>query len=435
MNKRRIMAFLPALAAALLFTACSGEPSDQDGVTLSVMGKKSDLQKSYMTSAFEQYEQATGNGLRVIAYEDAEYEASAERDFANGDVPDVFLHFHNADLNRFDADENFYYLNDESWVTDLTDSALAYCEDKDGNVMGLPFWENSVSGCYYNKTILDSLGMRPATTQAEFDMLCQTLTDIGYTPICWPADGCTWMMQFALDPVFADDPALLERLNRNEITYAQIPAVTDMIQWIADAAENGWFGRDYMDIGWDEISPVMGSGSAVMTFIWDTWFYTDFAEDGEYTKEDFALMPVFMDTVDGGTYEGGNLNMMMVNKNSAHLQQTLDFLSFCAAPEHYNKAFDGISTVNCFKGQTTNIQSQMVTDASVSIGDNERVSTAATKIIGYSAEDMASALESLFLGQTDVDGCVQMMDEYRIRQAGIQGAEGFPAPPNQSAGG
>ena len=434
MNIRRIMAFLPALAAALLFAACSGEPSDQDGVTLSVMGKKSDLQKSYMTSAFEQYEQATGNGLRVISYEDAEYEASAERDFANGDVPDVFLHFHNADLNRFDADENFYYLNDESWVTDLTDSALAYCEDKDGNVMGLPFWENSVSGCYYNKTILDSLGMRPATTQAEFDMLCQTLTDIGYTPICWPANGCTWMMQFALDPVFADDPALLERLNRNEITYAQIPAVTDMIQWIADAAGNGWFGRDYMDIGWDEISSVMGSGSAVMTFIWDTWFYTDFAEDGEYTKEDFALMPVFMDTVDGGTYEGGNLNMMMVNKNSAHLQQALDFLSFCAAPEHYNKAFDGISTVNCFKGQTTNIQSQMVTDASVSIGDNERVSTAASKIIGYSAEDMASALESLFLGQTDVDGCVQMMDEYRIRQAGIQGAEGFPAPPDQSAG-
>ena len=434
MNARRFTAWLLVLAAALLLTACSG-PADQDGATLSVMGKKSDLNKSYMTSILEQYEQATGNELRVIAYEDAEYETSAERDFANGDAPDVFLHFHNADLDRFDADENFYYLNDESWVSDLTDSALAYCEDTDGNVMGLPFWENSVSGCYYNKTILDSLGMRPATTQAEFDMLCQTLTDIGYTPICWPADGCTWMFQFAMDPIFADDPALLERLNKNEITYADIPAVTDMVQWIADAAEKGWFGRDYMSIGWDEIGPVMSSGGAVMTFIWDTWFYTDFAADGAYAKEDFALMPVFMDTVDGGTYEGGNLNMMMVNKNSAHLQQALDFLAFCAAPEHYNKAFDGISTVNCFKGQTTNIQSQMVTDASVSIEANERVSTAASKIVGYSAEDVASALKSLLLGQTDVAGCVQMMDEYRIRQAGIQGAEGFPAPPDQSAGG
>ena len=434
MNARRCMAWLSALAAALLFTGCGGSSDDADA-TLSVMGRKSDLNKSYMTSIFQQYEQATGNKLRVIAYEDADFETSAEQAFANGDGPDVFLHFHNADLNRFDVAENFRTLNDASWVDDLTDSARAYCEDKDGNVLGLPFWENSVSGCYYNKTILDSLGLKAATTQAEFDMLCQTLADIGYTPICWPADGCTWMYQFAMDPIFADDPALLERLNQNETAYADIPAVTDMVQWIADAAEKGWFGRDYMDIGWGDISPVMSSGGAVMTFIWDTWFYTDMAADGEYGREDFALMPVFMNTADGGTYEGGNLNMMMVSKNSGHLQEALDFLSFCAQPEHYNKAFDGISTVNCFKGQTTNIQSHMVTDAGVSIAANERVSTAASKIVGYSAEDMASALESLLLGRTDVTGCVQKMDEYRIRQAGVQGAAGFPAPTDQSANG
>ncbi len=422
MNARRLIAWLSALAAALLFTGCGGSSDDADA-TVSVMGRKSDLNKSYMTDIFQQYEQATGNTLRVIAYEDADFETSAEQAFANGDAPDVFLHFHNADLNRFDAAENFCTLNDADWVDDLTDSARAYCEDKDGNVLGLPFWENSVSGCYYNKTILDSLGLKPATTQAEFDMLCQTLADIGYTPICWPADGCTWMYQFAMDPIFADDPALLEKLNKNEIAYAHIPAVTDMVQWIADAADKGWFGRDYMDIGWGDISSVMSSGDAVMTFIWDTWFYTDFAADGRYTKEDFALMPVFMDTADGGTYEGGNLNMMMVNKNSAHLQDALDFLSFCAQPEHYNQAFDGISTVKCFKGQTTNIQSHMVTDAAVSIAANERVSTAASKIVGYSAEDMASALESLLLGRTDVPGCVQLMDEYRLRQAGVQSAE------------
>lgn len=423
----------PLLSILLVFTmilslaACGKKQQavNPNSVTLTLMGKKSDLNKSYMTSIFDQYEKATGNKLDIISIEDADYENVASQRIADGEVPDIFLHFHNADLNRFDVENNFYYLNDEEWVSDLTDSAKAYCEDSEGNILGLPFWENSVSGCYYNKTILDSLGLKPATTQAEFDVLCQALAEAGYTPICWPANGCSWMFQFGLDPVFADDPELLEKLNNNEITYSEIPAVTDMIQWISNAAENGWFGSDYMDIGWDNISDTMGSGECVMTFIWDTWFYTDFDESNKYKIEDFSVMPVFLNTTENGTYEGGNLNMMMVNKNSGHLDEALEFLSFCATPENYNVAFDGISTVNCFKGQTTNIQSQMVTDAADSISKYERVSTAASRIIGYSAEDVASLINQLFQKQLDVPGCVQQMDELRIQEAETQGIGGF----------
>ncbi len=426
--KKRYFSILLILTLILCMTASCGkqEASDSPGtVTLTIMGKKSDLAKSYMTSIFDQYETATGNHLNIIAYEDADYESAAAADFANGDVPDIFLHFHNADLNRFDVAENFYYLNDEDWVSDLTDSASAYCTDSEGNLLGLPFWENSVSGCYYNKTILDSLGLKPATTQAEFDVLCQALSDAGLTPICWPANGCSWMIQFGLDPIFADNPDMLEQINNNEITYSDIPEVRNMIQWISDAADKGWFGPNYMETGWSEISPTMASGEAVMTFIWDTWFYTDFEQGNQYSIEDFALMPVFLNTVDGGTYEGGNLNMMMVNKNGKHVQEALDFLDFCASEENYNIAFDGISTVSCFKGQNTNIQSQMVTDAGASIAEHERVSTAASRIMGYSADEMISALNDMFLKKIDVTGCIRLMDEYRINGAKKQGAEGF----------
>ena len=423
--KKRFFPFLLTLAAGVFLAACANASGGSGSTSLTVMGKKTDMEKSYMTEIFSRYEESTGNRLKIIAYEDAEFETKAAEKFAAGEAPDIFIHFHNADLNRFHADGHFYHLNGESWIGELTDSARAYCEDKDGNVLGLPFWESSVSGCYYNKTLLDSLGMKAPATQAEFDMLCQVLADLGYTPICWPADGCSWMFQFGLDPIFADDPGLLEKLNANEITYAEIPAVTDMVQWVADAAEKGWFGPDYLEHGWSDISTLLGSGEAVMTFIWDTWFYTDFEQGNRYSIEDFALMPVFMNTVEGGTYEGGNLNMMMVNQDSGQLQAALDFLAFCAAPENYNAAFDGISTVSCFKGQTTNIQSAMVTDAAASIAARERVSTAASKIVGYSADDVMSAFDSLFRGKTDVSGCVRLMDEYRIEDAAKQGAEGF----------
>ncbi len=425
MKKKGIFLLLGIWAAALLLSACGGA-GKTGGVSLTVMGKKSDLAKSYMQKVFEHYEKETGNRLEIVSFEDDEYEQKAAEAIGNGKAPDIFLHFHNADLSRFDVAGNFMYLNDQPWAEDLTDSARAYCEDSEGNLLGLPFWESSVSGCYYNKTILDSLGLKPAATQAEFDMLCGVLADLGYTPICWPGDGCTWMMQFGLDPIFADDPDMLEKINRNEISYAEIPEVESMIRWIGGAADQGWFGQGYLDCGWSDIGPALSSGNAVMTFIWDTWFYTDFEGDGKYTVDDFALMPVFMGTVDGGTYEGGNLNMMMVNKNSERLDDALDFLAFCATPENYNTAFDGISTVSCFKGQTTNIQSRMVTDAKASIAEKERVSTAASRIVGYSADDVAGAVTDMLRGKTDAAGCVQAMDECRRKNAAMQGAEGFP---------
>ncbi len=411
-----LLALTLALLLLLPLAACRREQAD----SLTLMGKESDLDKSYIQKILRLYEDSTGRELRLISIEDAEYETRAAELFEKGQAPDIFLHFNNADLNRFSVEDNFLRLNDQPWVDGLTDGARAYCQDAAGNLLGLPFWENSVSGCYYNKTLLDNLGLRPATTQEEFDQLCQVLTQLDLTPICWPADGCSWMFQFGLDPLFADDPALLDALNSGAADYAQIPGVTDMVRWIRDAAESGWFGGSYLRTGWSDIGPALASGGAVMTFIWDSWFYTDFRPD-VYSVDDFALMPVFMNTQESGTYEGGNLNMMMVNKNSARLEEALDFLAFCADPENYNAAFAGISTVPCFKEQTTSIQSPMVLEASASVQAHERVSTAASRIVGYSADDMAVIVNRLLRGEIGLEECVAQMDASRRADAVAQG--------------
>lgn len=405
--------------------ASSGGGDKKGGVTLTVMGNANDLSKSYMTSIFDQYEEATGNKLDIVAIEDGSFDTVATSKFATGDIPDVFIHFNNSNLNNYDVPNNFYYMNDEKWVSDLTDGARDYCLDSSGNILGLPFWESSISGCYYNKTMLDELGLKPATNQAEFEKLCEDLKKAGKTAICWPAGGCNWMYQFGLDPVFADNADLLEKINKNEIKYSDIPEVSKMVQWVKDAADKGWFGESYLTDGWSDISPIMGTGEAAMVFIWDTWFYTDFDEGYDYTKDDFALMPVFMNTADQGTYEGGNLNMMMLNKNGENLEAAREFLNFCATADNYNKAFDGVSTVSCFKGQTTNIQSAMVTDAADSISKCQRTSTAEPKIIGYTQNETGSAIQELLMGNVDVAGCVALMDEYRMNSAKALGTPGF----------
>ena len=427
MRKRLTALFVAVL---LLLTACSpasrGE-QDDGKVTLTIMGKKTDMEKSYMQRIFQLYEDSGIGHLRIIGLddEDASYDAAVREAFSSGEAPDILFHFNDSGLNTLNAEDQFVCLDEEAWVSDLADGARTYCQDNEGHLLGLPFWENSVSGCYYNKTILDSLGLRPAATQAEFDALCQALKSIGYTPLCWSLRSCHWNYQFALDPIFADDPDLLARLNKNEITYAGIPAVWDMVDWLLSAEEKGWFGENYASRDWEDLSHAMASGECVMINIWDTWFDTDLEEGGTYTKEDFALMPVFMNTEPSGTYEGGNLNMMMVNKQGGHVKEALEFLSFCAQSENYNKAFDGISTVSCFKDQTTNIQSDMVTAALGSISLHERASTANSKIIGYTQQETGAAIQKLFQGEVDAAGCVALMDESRIAAARASGAAGF----------
>ncbi|MDE6780560.1 MAG: ABC transporter substrate-binding protein, partial [Ruminococcus sp.] len=396
-----------------------------DSDTLTLFMKKSDSEKINIQKIIDLYESGTGNKIKPIIVENAEFDQKSAEAFSGGDTPDLFFDYNGSGLEELDIQKNFYYMNNEKWVDELTDSIKVNCLDRDGNVIGLPFWENSLSGCYYNKKILDSLGLRPATTQAEFDALCDALKTVGYTPLYWSSNDCNWMFQFGLDPIFADNPDLLDKLNRNEITYSDIPEVWDMITWFEKAAEKGWFNSNYAEVSWDDIAPALKNGESVLLFVWDTWFDTDFRENGKYSRDDFELMPIFMNTDNMGTYEGGNMNMLMVNKNSPRLDMALEFLDFCASPENYNIAFEDVSTVKCFKHQTTNIQSRMVTNAEVSIKAHQRASTTRLKITGYRQNDVGEAVLQLFQGKTDVEGCIDLMDKYRIANARELGTEGF----------
>ncbi|WP_251198583.1 ABC transporter substrate-binding protein [Anaerotardibacter muris] len=395
------------LTFAFVLAGCQSGSSEQSD-DLSVWVKETDY-RDYIEDVFELYESETGNKLNVKTIPDDSFTAEVTKAFKEGNGPDVLLHYNDSNLAAIGADK-FLTLNDQAWADSITAGARAYCDDGNGNLVGLPFWESSVSGCYYNKTILSSLGLKPASTQAEFDMLCQALKNIGYNPLFWGED-CGWMYQFGLDPIFADDPSLLQRLNDGQIDYADIPQVHDMVQWIDSAYKNGWLG-DVKNKGYDNVSAPLASGDAVMVDIWDTWFETDF-QAGTYGPDDFAVMPVFMGTSPEGSYEGGNLNMMLVNKDAKHLDEAIEFLEFCAQPEVYNEVFEGVPSVKVFNDQDTIVTSDMVVAASSSIAKLERASTANPKISGYSQEDMITAFTALFNGEVDVDGCIAMMDELR----------------------
>ena len=408
MKQLLVMAF--AILVTLGLCGCAqnaGNSSSED--TLTIMGNESNLENPYIQRIFDLYEEKTGKDIKIVSSHDTDYQEAVKQAVNSDQAPDVVMLFNNNLMTDLGGVDQFLDLSDQPWVSDLVEGSLTYSSSADGELLGLPFWENSVSGCYYNKTILDELGLRAATSQAEFDHLCAALASIGYTPIAIGNEGGYGVYQFGLDPIVADNPEVLEKLNSGELKYSDIPEVRSMVNWLKQANDAGWFGNT-KNIAYKDWGPTMGNGDAVMLFAWDTWFDTDFVS-GKYTKDDFALMPVFVGTEDDGTYEGGNLNMFSVNRSSQKKDLALEFLEFCATPENYNIAFDGISTNDVFKGQTTNVESPMVQEVEEPIAHRLRASTAEPKIKGYDARAINEAMHLLYENEITVDEVLHVMDE------------------------
>lgn len=433
--KRKMVLLLTGMLAVVTLYGCgggsgggsgsNGESSEQaetesasntgGGVTLTLYCNADDMAKPYMQKIISLWEEESGNKIDQQGLDTDNAETIALTKFTTGDIPDLYVHFGNSNLKNFNPEENFVDWTDAEWVSDIQDSVLPQATYND-KIIGLPFWEASNSGCFYNKKIFDELGISQPKTQEEFDKVCAKLLENDIQPIYLAAaDSWPILYQFALDPVLEEHPEYIEQLNAGELTYAEIPEFTSMCEWFLSAAEKGYFGKNFASDTWDYCSEVLGTGEAAMLFCWDTWFDTDYdSESYDYTGEDFGIMPVFMGTCEEGTYEGGNVNLMMANKNGDHVEEAKDFINFMSVPENYNQAFDGISTAAVFKGQTTNVNSTQYEENKDSVDQLIRASSAQPKIVGYNQGEGGKALLQLMSGDITVEECIKLIDDDRI---------------------
>lgn len=414
---------LACIAIALMMLL--GSIASAEGVTLKLYGDAGNLERPYMQRMFQLYEEKTGNKLDLQGIESENFETVCLMKFQTGDLPDLFLHQGGYALDAYNPEKNFYDFSDAAWVSDIQPSVLPSTQRK-GKVYGLPYWEASYSGLLYNKTLLKDLGLSVPKTQAEFNTLCDQLLEKGVTPIFLAAkESWPLLYQYGMDPIF-EDADLLAKLNSNQTTYAEIPQMRSMLEWYQMAAQKGYFGETFATDTWDYIMDVLGEGEAAMVFCWDTWLFSDYDnESHKYKVEDFGLMPAFMNTTDNGTFEGPNVNLTIVNKNSANLDAALGFVEFMATPENYNYGFEGFQTAPVFKGQTTNVATPQYTEAADWIKEVGHASIANPNIVGFSLVDGGKCIQELMIGNIDVDQCLKQMDEERIKSAIAQQAPGF----------
>lgn len=298
------------------------------GETLVIWGIYPEMERSYIVKAFERYRSLTGNELEVVQIPKEEFE---EKLFGavEGETerPDILLSYGGTNIDIYDPDENFYDFTEAGWVEDLTDTAINQAV-YNGKIIGLPHWEASVSGTIYNKEIFRKYHLEVPRTQEEFLQTCETLKNHGVIPLYMPGKEISMLLyQFPLDSV-VEDISVLEGLNDGSLGYADIPQMEQIVMWYRIMAEKKYLGDNYMEDDWNGMNEAMESGRYAMMLCWDTWLYTDF--EGDASR--FGLMPAFMGVPEEGTFEGPNLGMFLVNKNSERLDAALNFITFWRIP-------------------------------------------------------------------------------------------------------
>lgn len=369
-----------------------------------------DLERNYILKAFDRYRELTGDELDIVQFPKEELK-QYQADAAAGKIEDydILLSYGGTNIESFKPEDNFYDFTDAIWVDDLTDTSINQTI-YNGRIIGLPHWEASISGTLYNKEIFRTYNLEIPKTQKEFMDVCQTLLDNGIVPMYLPGRAISMLLyQFPLDCV-VEDSSILDELNNNSLGYASLPQMQKIITWYKTMADNGFFGNTWQTDDWNGMSDAMDSGKYAMMLCWDTWLYSDF--NGDASK--FGLMPAFMGIPEEGTFEGPNLGLFIVNKNSPKLDTALNFITFLADPYNYNAAFEDLYTAPVFKNQVASISTPQYLEAEHLIETLYHDSSAWLRIRGFSQMDASCILEYMQPDSTlTAKGCLQKMDELR----------------------
>lgn len=375
-----------------------------------------DLDRSYITKAFDRYRELTGNELEVILMPPNEFEEKMEQAFVKGgEKPDIIFSYGGTNIEKYNPDENFYDFTEEPWVNDLTNTSINQTV-YNGRIIGLPHWEASISGTIYNKKIFEKYNLDIPATQEEFMQVCEVLYANGIIPLYMPCREATMLLyQFPLDSVVENED-ILKELNDGGLSYEDIPQMEQIVSWYKTMAVKGYLGESYQTQDWDGMEEAMCSGKYAMLLCWDTWLYTDFKGN----PDDFGLMPAFMGVPEEGTFEGPNLGLFIVNERSSRLESALNFITFLADPYNYNAAFEGIYTAPVFKNQVKSISTPQYQEAERLIERNFRDSVAWLRIRGFSQMDATAILEYMDPESKDTaEECLRKMDLLRNKRLGL----------------
>lgn len=277
-------------------SADSGDAGAAAGTTITVMASQDWVEDSEQELG-KKFEEETGIHVDYEIVPADQYQDLLLTRLNSGEGPDIWgAQSGFALATTYNVTENAVDLSNESWASAYSQFS-AEQTGVDGVNYGLTYYDTTTDYyMVYNKKLFEAAGI--ADVPKTFDELtadCDKLLASGVTPIYEPvADGWHQTMLWTGNAQVLDklDPGIIDKLNKNEATFAENANMKTMLDQLNTLAQNGYFGDNYMSDEFANAESYMASGEYAICCLKPGAIKAIVANDQNsagYTEDDFGL--------------------------------------------------------------------------------------------------------------------------------------------------
>ena len=347
MPTARIWKVATAATACLIAAACTGgaPQSSDDGDSKSITYLIEEPEDAAALKGLKQhiatFEKDSGISVKVRTLPFENMRTVLQTQLRSGEGPDVF---------SWGSGPSFGgALAKAGLVHDLTDAyeengweVYDFAKERvtvDGKVYGIP-GEMEIIGLFYNKKILDSLGIAEISSLDDLMAACGTIKDAGMTPMA-VANKEGWegghMLSMSLSSRVGGEG--MDELFAGDASWDS-PEVTSAIGVWKDFNDSGCLPEsptsiDYdssLSLFYDRKSPILPTGSCIV---------------GEIDDEtNFEVGYVPLPATDGpGVFASGLGSGPFISETSSKKDAALEFLDFLASDQHAQWTVENLHTI------------------------------------------------------------------------------------------
>ena len=342
----------------------------------------------------------------------------------SGEVPDIFSSTSGKEIDVYK--EYSQDLTGEGLTEAMSDSVksvMASPEDGSG-IYGIAIKGNYFGLCY-NKAIFDEVGIELPKTLDEVEAACEKLKDAGYQP--FTTGYAEWwvfkhVMQHFEDAAAANagisTAELIASLEKGEKKISDYPELYDNFFRFIDLTVKYGDAKP-LETALDGELSSFGTGKAAMVVGQGAWIEADLLSIDPELQIGFGGYPVTGDAKQSQVI-GGADQALRINKDSAQLQATLDFVNWWYTSDYGQAWFTDVAGVVPPVNSTTESSFQIIQQGdALSASDG----TAALAIC-YSTDSFhqvfGEIMQSYIAGDaTKDDACAQIEEQWKA----IDGAE------------
>lgn len=441
MKKRIAAMVLSGVLAVSALAGCgnsdSGDKSSDSGkgskkgTTISIMASQDWVYDAEMELG-KQFEKETGIKVDYQIVPSDQYYNLLMTKLNSGEGPDIFGGQSGSyDLvSQYNIQENAVDLSDEPWMKYYNKLS---CEQTsvEGVNYGATYFDTTTDYyMVYNKKIFKDNGIEVPATFGDFEKVCQKLLDKGVIPVYEPVgDGWHHVMWFCEIGGKYEDliPGIVDKLNNNEIKFADVPEFKTALDQLNELAEKGYFGDNYLSDEYADLPANMADGEYAMA-VCKPGSIKEIADasGGTYTEDDFGMF--LIPTLDNDVLNEHPCGpSRFIYSGSKHIEEAKQYLEYITGKDSLQYMIDHeakIENLPYDAGQKP-AYSEETQKFLASFSKSGAVFQDTIKYLNPQWMELGQDIVSMFIGDMTSDDVLKQIDTRRATQAEAAGDEAW----------